>query len=551
MLVLFFQALQQTRGAHCYEDGKKTSKNIITRNCDPTWERHLKVREERNAYLVCRSSSRTYAGYINPYNNFLYSTASLHHHKQSLSLHGNKKKKRNILMSPVAEDTQMLKSESSDFLRECLKINCLDFPASLMSFPTDTHHPPATSYHHGTTTLPLPPTHCLSSATDPHAPHAPPHYLPHAPPVLSNQQSHNVNTTPSPSAHHPPTDFSKFLLLQRNLAEQNHHLLQVISSMVNNNPGHPPQTFNTPMVQPLNSTTAQSLTVMAPLATNTTEKVELGEAIVQDYVRKAHADSIDAQLIEVLNQHTSSTNKLDKPVNLATESSNPQPSVPVAMAEAEVIFVEDDDSTLPPKNKPTSLSTHINPNNPRLLDKNAISSSLLPVAQTNFASSSGVTGLVEEEFEKILAPKPNTTSTPTVSCTNQVGIPCTIPNATTPIFSAAETVTTANPVTKPSYANFLRPKTAAPVIPFSQLPAPYKKGHLMAVKLDENIYQRSLLQCQHNLHGKLILKRGKNPIKAVDLHLLLSNVWNTKDSWSITPIGRGFYTLRFSNEDDK
>ncbi|KAM7473079.1 hypothetical protein LguiA_011262 [Lonicera macranthoides] len=161
----------------------------------------------------------------------------------------------------------------------------------------------------------------------------------------------------------------------------------------------------------------------------------------------------------------------------------------------------------------------------------------------------------ERENQNVLAPKTNTTLLPTGQCPNQVDTTCTNPQISATVCQPADCPNAPDntdiPATKPSYASFLRPKAVLPTIPFTQLPTPYKKGNMMAVKIDENVYQASLRQCQYNLHGRLILKRGKPPIKAMDLHLLLSNVWNIREQWSPTPIGKGYYTIRFANAEDK
>ena len=113
---------------------------------------------------------------------------------------------------------------------------------------------------------------------------------------------------------------------------------------------------------------------------------------------------------------------------------------------------------------------------------------------------------------------------------------------------SAPTSATATP--KPSFASLFRP--TPPVTPpsISQLPIPYKKGNLLAVKLNESAYQTSLQRCKTNLIGRLMLHRGATPIKTVDLHSTLANGWKTIRPWLLTPMGKGYYNIHFENKDD-
>lgn len=84
-------------------------------------------------------------------------------------------------------------------------------------------------------------------------------------------------------------------------------------------------------------------------------------------------------------------------------------------------------------------------------------------------------------------------------------------------------------------------------IPLSTLPTPTFNGDTPCIKIDEETYQSSLLKCKSKLLGRLIIARGKQPIKSEELHLLLSSIWNLKQPWKLTPKGKGFYSLCFDS----
>ncbi|KAM7477298.1 hypothetical protein LguiA_025511 [Lonicera macranthoides] len=71
------------------------------------------------------------------------------------------------------------------------------------------------------------------------------------------------------------------------------------------------------------------------------------------------------------------------------------------------------------------------------------------------------------------------------------------------------------------------------------------------MKLDEQIYQKSALACELNLIGRLSLPKGSSPITASDLHGKLSTRWKLQNPFILTPIGKGFFCLRFKHKNDQ
>ncbi|KAM7470315.1 hypothetical protein LguiA_008498 [Lonicera macranthoides] len=419
-----------------------------------------------------------------------------------------------------------------------------------MTFPVGPLHPQATTapplhpLHAPHTPLMLPPSVSPPTQNSPHVPHLPslppsvrpapdgiqledntasgfahrkPPVVPYVPATFSHEHANALPSFSVPQKQQSPYVLSQFLQVQHKLAEQNQQLLQMVSTMVRDKEYHAKHNSTSLYPQPSPPNTN--------LITKNNQTVQFGEVLIQEYIQNSHADSINAQLLEVLNQ----------------QNTNRPNVVPPTINNSEII-----------PNAPAILVLDNGASGMEVPIISGQSSSQAP-APADKALPGSVINL-EEEIS-LLAPNPNTTTLPTVTKENQVGTHCVLPHTTGPIKSVAENPimpdTQTAPAKKPSYASFLRPKAVPPTIPVTQLPTPYKKGHLMAVKLDENVYQRSLQQCQNNLHGRLILKHGNAPVKAIDLHLSLSSVWNTKEQWTLTPIGKGYYTLRFSNGEDK
>ena len=86
---------------------------------------------------------------------------------------------------------------------------------------------------------------------------------------------------------------------------------------------------------------------------------------------------------------------------------------------------------------------------------------------------------------------------------------------------------------------------------FTSLPKPYKVGNKLGVKINEKIYQKSLLSCKFLLLGKLYLPKGSSPISSSSLEDLLSFTLKIKEGLKILHLGLGFYTLKFSSLEVK
>ncbi|KAM7460800.1 hypothetical protein LguiA_028921 [Lonicera macranthoides] len=106
-------------------------------------------------------------------------------------------------------------------------------------------------------------------------------------------------------------------------------------------------------------------------------------------------------------------------------------------------------------------------------------------------------------------------------------------------------------LSQPSFASLFQHNKSSTPVPLAPLPIPYSKGNLPAIKLDEHVYQKSIIACQFNLIGRLSLPKGSPPTTTFDLHAKLQSIWKLKNQFILTPVGRGFFCLRFKGTEDQ
>lgn len=64
-------------------------------------------------------------------------------------------------------------------------------------------------------------------------------------------------------------------------------------------------------------------------------------------------------------------------------------------------------------------------------------------------------------------------------------------------------------------------------------------------------YQKLVITCQLNLIGKISLPKGASPLNNQALYIKLNSAWCISSGFKVTPIGRGFYCLRFKSKEDQ
>ncbi|XP_057785431.1 uncharacterized protein LOC131002938 [Salvia miltiorrhiza] len=79
---------------------------------------------------------------------------------------------------------------------------------------------------------------------------------------------------------------------------------------------------------------------------------------------------------------------------------------------------------------------------------------------------------------------------------------------------------------------------------------PIKKNNILTFDIPDELYQEQLQSFKFALHARLILQKGDSPRAAKDIQTELQSIWNIADPWQVIPIGKGFFTLKFSGERD-
>lgn len=102
-----------------------------------------------------------------------------------------------------------------------------------------------------------------------------------------------------------------------------------------------------------------------------------------------------------------------------------------------------------------------------------------------------------------------------------------------------------SPVQPPQQCSFAQALMNSCDIPMSQLPKTCKKGYCISITISEDEYLKRIESYKNSLHGCLLLTKGNQPIKLVDLRAKLAKLWKPIGQWSMTPLGKGFMSLIF------
>jgi len=110
----------------------------------------------------------------------------------------------------------------------------------------------------------------------------------------------------------------------------------------------------------------------------------------------------------------------------------------------------------------------------------------------------------------------------------------------------------APPLSKPvQRISFAQALTAAPTTFVNDnLPQPLIRGESVSITISQQIYEKGLEICKHNLRGRLVLSKGDKPYTTKDIHLKLQKQWKTTGEWSMRPLGRGFFEFTFASDTD-
>ncbi|KAL6193239.1 hypothetical protein ACLB2K_034323 [Fragaria x ananassa] len=89
-----------------------------------------------------------------------------------------------------------------------------------------------------------------------------------------------------------------------------------------------------------------------------------------------------------------------------------------------------------------------------------------------------------------------------------------------------------------------------PAISLSQLLPPVVHGDKIYVKINESLYHEQLKEFKTNLIGHLLLRKGSKPLRTDALKSLLAALWQPLEPWRLVPLGKGYFDIHFSTEED-
>ncbi|KAL8497099.1 hypothetical protein ACS0TY_020687 [Phlomoides rotata] len=76
------------------------------------------------------------------------------------------------------------------------------------------------------------------------------------------------------------------------------------------------------------------------------------------------------------------------------------------------------------------------------------------------------------------------------------------------------------------------------------------KGMYLTVIVDEQLYKEGVSELRDSLIGRIIHVCGDKPVAHETLVTRLGDIWGIKTPWSLTPLGEGYYNMRFSYDAD-
>ncbi|XP_057811258.1 uncharacterized protein LOC131025481 [Salvia miltiorrhiza] len=105
-----------------------------------------------------------------------------------------------------------------------------------------------------------------------------------------------------------------------------------------------------------------------------------------------------------------------------------------------------------------------------------------------------------------------------------------------------------------SYAHVTAPqRVRKPDLPAHKFHAlqPFAQGGHGVLKVPREIQNFQASKFQHALIGRFMMNKGEKPRITRELKAELQSLWAIKSPWFLMPMGRGFYTLKFLDKEDK
>ncbi|XP_057787970.1 uncharacterized protein LOC131005166 [Salvia miltiorrhiza] len=65
-----------------------------------------------------------------------------------------------------------------------------------------------------------------------------------------------------------------------------------------------------------------------------------------------------------------------------------------------------------------------------------------------------------------------------------------------------------------------------------------------------DLYLKEVKEFEFALRGRLLLRKGDKPRSTMELKLELQDLWRLTSHWQLIPLGKGYFTLRFTSAAD-
>ncbi|XP_057771090.1 uncharacterized protein LOC130990880 [Salvia miltiorrhiza] len=80
---------------------------------------------------------------------------------------------------------------------------------------------------------------------------------------------------------------------------------------------------------------------------------------------------------------------------------------------------------------------------------------------------------------------------------------------------------------------------------------PTKEGDQFFLKIPKDLYLKEIKAFEFALTGRLFLQKGDKPRSTMELKWELQRLWSLASDWQLIPLGKGYFTLRFTTAEDK
>ncbi|POO00100.1 Zinc knuckle CX2CX4HX4C [Trema orientale] len=97
----------------------------------------------------------------------------------------------------------------------------------------------------------------------------------------------------------------------------------------------------------------------------------------------------------------------------------------------------------------------------------------------------------------------------------------------------------------------IRPPDSHVTLIAPELSKPTLKGNYVCVKVNKQALKTRLDLCQYSLIGRIFLSKEDSPWKLADLKFKLQSIWKLSSDWRLISLGKDFFHILLSSEEEK